>query len=901
MRRFLTIVSIAFTLCGVLFAQGGISNLVDISKDNLPDYKTISNTQPPIEEEDEEPEFVDYKCDIATPIAEGDSIFCMVGNFAAQHNGAVITCDSAVRYGDNYFEFFGNVLINKNTTYIYGDRADYNGDYDQANVYSELVKVIDGDAIFYTREFKFNTKDNIGVFDRGGYLINRDNHLEATRGYYYADKKELVCVHRVEIRNKEYELKGDSVIYNMQTDNAFYFENTNIWNIDNDYLYADRGTYTQVDTIYTITKNGYILTEADELWSDSLHYYRPEEHIILYQNIQIDNTEHKALLFGDYGEYWKYPGDVFVTRDPAIVSYDVSQGDSLFMRADSIHLYTRNSQKDKRDSIKVAFLDSLRVVDSLNTTKHTGLLESDINSDNPPQPLESIDSLRERASIDSDTLQLAKADEQSSTEADGKVLDSLSTSANVDSAEVAPKLVVPDSLTGKDRDKWIKNAEKKIEREKKDKIQKEKAIVEKTRLDSIAVVRQAKATAKLDEFKRKEEIRLKARKLKAESKLQARIAKAKRKGKTFKIDSTELQAIDASLRENMELGQKKVDTTSVDGPDSTSVDSIAPIDSLDSLVLLPGDSIYRLTKAYRNVKVFRSDMQSVCDSMTAISIDSTMHLYLNPVLWNQANQITSEVMDIYSANQQIIRAEFIGTPIMGSQVDTSMYNQVAGKLITALFRDNEIYRNDVDANAQTIYYMQDDKTKEVNEVAIIESGSASFHIENRQLTGITYRQNVVTTIYPLHKVPSDVSLVLKGFEWQANRRPTKKAVFDKVQRPSERKVRSKLAKPHFGISVSINRQKKSLLEDGEWSDRDHLVDPETVEWMRDLGYEVGQPRKESPSEQTQSDELQLKGIQGKEPKTVVVQSKEIQPIEPQRMEIQLDESPRKEVERTKIL
>ena len=93
--------------------------------------------------------------------------------------------------------------------------------------------------------------------------------------------------------------------------------------------------------------------------------------------------------------------------------------------------------------------------------------------------------------------------------------------------------------------------------------------------------------------------------------------------------------------------------------------------------------------------------------MTAISTDSTIHLYINPVLWNQGNQITSDVMDIFTENQQITRAEFIGTPMMVSQLDTVHYNQVAGKQMTAWFRDNQIYRNDVNGNAQTIYYMQD--------------------------------------------------------------------------------------------------------------------------------------------------------------------------------------------------
>ena len=80
-------------------------------------------------------------------------------------------------------------------------------------------------------------------------LTNRENHLESDRGYYYADTHQIICVDRVEMRNDKYELKGDSVDYNMATDNAFFFDRTNIWNKDGDYLYADRGSYDKADTL----------------------------------------------------------------------------------------------------------------------------------------------------------------------------------------------------------------------------------------------------------------------------------------------------------------------------------------------------------------------------------------------------------------------------------------------------------------------------------------------------------------------------------------------------------------------------------------------------------------------------------------------------------------------------
>ena len=68
-----------------------------------------------------EKKVVDLKADVMYPIDFRDtSAVCLVGNVAFYHSGAVITCDSAVRYSEKHMECFGNVLINKNDTYVYG-------------------------------------------------------------------------------------------------------------------------------------------------------------------------------------------------------------------------------------------------------------------------------------------------------------------------------------------------------------------------------------------------------------------------------------------------------------------------------------------------------------------------------------------------------------------------------------------------------------------------------------------------------------------------------------------------------------------------------------------------------------------------------------------------------------
>lgn len=835
MRRLLSIAVVALAAVSVIFARGGM--------------------QAPEAEQPAEKKLIDLKSDNMGPVAPGDSVIFLVGNFAAQHNGAVITCDSAVRYSDMHIEFFGNVLINKNTTYIYGDRAEYNGEVNEARVFSDIVKVVDEDATLYTYEFLFNTKENVGEFGGGGVLVNRDSRLESVRGYYYANSKELVCVDRVEMRNDEYELKGDSVVYNMATDNAFFFRNTNIWNKEGDYLYADRGAYRKADSLYKVTSNGYVLTDKQEMWSDSIDFYRAEDHIILWRDIQIDDTEHKVLAFGDYGEYWKEPGNAFLTRRPSIVSYDLSQGDSLFMRADSMFLFTINENAERR-AAEAAAADSLaRSADSLALSGPDSLAHAAGGADVPADSLGRPRSGRRPQGVDAaDSLGTPVPASGPTTDGDADSLhvapspldapdrpapaDSLGGAAPADSLANAA-----DTLTVAQRKALLKEAAKRAKAEEKAAAAKEK----KKKLDEIAARRKEKTTARLLEQKEREEARLTARRLKAESKLKARQARATRKGRMIQIDSTALRELDSLIVLNM-AEQDSLLNLLVDSLLTDTAAMAIPADSIDSLTA-PRDSIYRLLKGFRNVKIYRSDFQTVCDSMTAISTDSTIHLYIDPVLWNENNQITSDVMDIFTENQQLTRAEFIGSPMMVSQLDTTHYNQVAGKTMTAYFFNNQIYRNDVNGNAQTIYYMQDGEPVEITMMGVIESGEISFFIEDKQVVQITYRGDPVYNFYPMDKIPPTQDIRLKGFKWEGARRPSQAEVFDRRIRPSERERRSEMKHPDFPIMQRIDEHRKRLIEQRRWTDRNDQVDAATVEWMHSLGYEVGQPRKtEAPAE-----------------------------------------------------
>lgn len=199
-------------------------------------------------------------------------------------------------------------------------------------------------------------------------------------------------------------------------------------------------------------------------------------------------------------------------------------------------------------------------------------------------------------------------------------------------------------------------------------------------------------------------------------------------------------------------------------------------------------------------------------------------------MWNEDNQITADSMAIYTHNELLSKAHFMGDPIMGMEIDTTYYNQVKGKDMTSYFADGVVYRNDVVGNAQTIYYMQNEDSPEVTGLMYIESASITFYLEDSAIDKITYKQNPVYALYPMDKIPETQELRLKDFEWHADVRPSRDSVCSREIRPTRRDKSSSRQKPRFRITERIDYDRRRLVENGVWEDRVDELSPEVIEW-----------------------------------------------------------------------
>lgn len=754
---------------------------------------------------------VDFQADLITSVPVGDSTaLSLVGHVVFFHNGAVITCDSAIRYNDRLMDCYRNVVINKDSTFVYGDKADYNGETNEARVYAPLVKMVDKDATLYTYNFVFNTLTNIGRYFGGGTLSQKDNLMESVEGYYYSDTRELVGVRDVEMRSPEYILKSDSVLYNLDTEIARFHTLSYIWNDQDEFLTARRGSYDNRNDLYTFTDSSYMMTKTQQIWADTITYRQKTQDARLVNNIQIMDEEQKALAFGDYGQYWGEEKKALLTRNPVVGSYEQGQNaDTVFIRADTIFLFTIDR-----------FADSLKKETAAPPTSetdsvgHSALPEDSLSAGTPTLP-RPASGRRPVVPRNSDSTALT-GPADTLPEAPATQPDSLGEPPVPDSLAVADSVGV--ELTPKE----LKKQQAEQERKEKEKLRKEKD-----------AERAAKIKAKAQEAREKAQAILRAQQEREEARQRKDLARRFAKGKATSEDSLALLRLDS-------LADHRHD--SIAAADSTQTAAAVPADSTqaaaDSLAVAPGDSIVRIVKAFHHVRIFRPDFQAVCDSLVAFSADSTIHLYIDPVLWNENNQVTSQVVDVYTKNQTIERAVFTGEPMMSSEVDPKHYNQVTGKNMEAFFRDGEIYKNDVKGNAQTYYFMEegDSTDRHITGFLVASSADISFRFTDRELVSIYYYGKPDWTMYPLDKIPETQSLVMQGFKWEAERRPSRKDVFDRSVRASLRSHYEGLGKPLYPITERIGKERERLIRSG-WIERnDRYITPEAEEFVRSLGY-----------------------------------------------------------------
>ena len=113
--------------------------------------------------------------------------------------------------------------------------------------------------------------------------------------------------------------------------------------------------------------------------------------------------------------------------------------------------------------------------------------------------------------------------------------------------------------------------------------------------------------------------------------------------------------------------------------------------------------------------------QTSKQSATSLVFNSKVNilsLYRDPIAWSDDRQILGEEINVFT-NDSTIDSIYVERQalIVQSLPDSALFNQVAGNLMQAFFRNGDIYQTRVDGNAILVNFpMEKDSTFSLSEL-----------------------------------------------------------------------------------------------------------------------------------------------------------------------------------------
>ena len=262
----------------------------------------------------------------------------LIGNVAFRHDSVYMYCDSACFYEKtNSLEAFDNVkMVQGDTLFLYGDYLFYDGNTQIAQVRYN-VRMENKNTNLLTDSLNYDRIYNLGYYFDGGTLMDEENVLTSEWGEYSPATKISVFNYDVKLVNPKFTLTSDTLRYSTATKIANILGPSDIVS-DANHIYSELGFYnTQIGQAELLDRS--VLTnEGKRLTGDSLFYDRVKGYGEAFDNVIMTDTVNKNMLTGDYCYYNELTKYAFATKKAVAVDY--SQGDSLFMHADTLQMYT---------------------------------------------------------------------------------------------------------------------------------------------------------------------------------------------------------------------------------------------------------------------------------------------------------------------------------------------------------------------------------------------------------------------------------------------------------------------------------------------------------------------------------------------------------------------------------
>lgn len=664
---------------------------------------------------------------------EGASYRKVIGPARFLHNNTYLLCDTALwNVETRIIDAWGDVSILQEETVLTSEKLTYLIDNDLAQFRGTLVQLVDKDHnTLRTRHLDYNTKDSVAVFMNGGAMRDKDGQIvESRNGTYDSKVKTFTFETDVNMFTDSIFVKTKDLKYESDLNLATFGRATNAWK-DENMLSSESGWYDRGRELFFFTDMVHVMSQEQEGWCDSLYFDRITSGIEMLGNAQVSDTTRNVYGLAGRLEYVDSLAKVTMTRKPAVITQTENPDgsiDTVYLGAEKLVYYT----------IKKCDIDSMVVVDAGKRLESLAI--DPVGTFRKKAAEEAAKAAEEAAKNDPNYRPKGAAGGPQSgaaKPAPGSAKQGpAAKGAAVSPAKSAPGLsktaqrkpaataAPPDSLT-------LASDSLKITP------------------DSLAVMSDTLAEPRLRTL-------------------------------SDTVPSAD-SLVKPALPDSLSL------------PDSLAVtDSLALSDSLalaDSVVVVPPDTTkIGFLEAIGKVKIYKKDMQVVCDSLLYSDLDSLARLFKEPIIYQEIyRQYTADSVSLVVRNGGMEKASLMSNAFIAIQEDTSHFDQIKGAEMLAYFDDKGgLRRFDVLGGANALFYLEEnDALATVNKA---ESKMLSATFKEGELQRVYYFDQAKNDGYPVVQLTQE-ELKLKGFNWQPEKRPAdRNAVTPLSLRPSQRKL-----------------------------------------------------------------------------------------------------------------
>lgn len=191
----------------------------------------------------------------------------------------------------------------------------------------------------------------------------------------------------------------------------------------------------------------------------------------------------------------------------------------------------------------------------------------------------------------------------------------------------------------------------------------------------------------------------------------------------------------------------------------------------DSLFMIQDTVLHqqKVLFAYNKARVYRNDFQAVSDSIVFLTNDSVMYMYQDPIMWMDNTQLIGDTVIVTYVDNKMDKLFLNNNAFIISKEKTSDFQQIKSDNMEGFFTENELDVLWANKNAETIYYIFDEKFRLIG-INIAQSENVKIKFENNTVDHIVFHNKPEGTLNPEESL-ADSQKKLENFRWEQSIRP----------------------------------------------------------------------------------------------------------------------------------